>query len=157
MRRLTAPRLCDWEARLHDHVAAAFERPHAYGPHDCMVGTVGGCVEAVTGVDIGRAHRGKYRSAASATRYLRSLGFDSPEALLDVLLEQKAIGFAQRGDLALVPGNALPGMPVGWAIPAVVYGEYALAIGSDGERGGLHRVPRGEWLKAYAVGDDFGG
>jgi hypothetical protein len=34
-------------------------------------------------------------------------------------------------------------------------GADALVIGFSEERAGLHRIPRGQWLKAYAVGEQF--
>jgi hypothetical protein len=147
-------RLADWEQRLHAFVAAAHDQPHAYGAHDCVGGLAAGVIEAVTGEDLGRAHRGKYRTEAGAIRYLKRLGFDSPQALLEHHLEEKPIGFAQRGDLVLVPGNQVPGSPEGWALPAVCYGYVALAIGSDGTRAGLFPVPRSDWLKAFGVGHE---
>jgi len=150
-RRRAVQRLPDWEQRLHAYLEAAFDRPHDYGTHDCLLHAAAD-VLAVTGVDHAKKHRGKYKSQATAVRHLKGLGFDSPEALLDALLEEKPIGFAQRGDLVLVPGNVLPGVSAAWTLPAVVYGSDARVVGTDGEREGLHRVPRTQWLKAYAVG-----
>lgn len=150
-RRAARPRLPDWEQRLHALVAANFNRPHAYGSWDCML-LAAAVIEAVTGEDLGAAHRGKYRSVAGAVRHLGRLGFADPEAMLDSLLEVKPVGFAQRGDLALVPGNGLPGGDGKWAIPGIVAGDEALVIGTSAERSGLHPVPRAQWLKAWSVG-----
>jgi hypothetical protein len=144
-----------WEQRLHDYFVAVHDLPHAYGQHDCLLHAAN-TIRAVTGKDPARGHRRKYKSQASAVRYLERLGHDSPEAMLDSLLKQKPVGFAQRGDIVLVPGNAVPGMPEGWAIPATVFdGANALVIADGEERQGLHRIPRGQWLKAYAVGDSI--
>lgn len=151
-------RLPDWESRLHAFLEGAFDRPHAYASHDCLVGLTAGVLEALTGEDHAAEHRGKYRSQAGAVRHLKRLGYASPEALLDDRLEAKPIAFAQRGDLVLVPGNLIEDMPPSWSIPAVCYGDYALVIAEAAVLGGtprqgLGRVPRRYWLKAYAVGD----
>lgn len=143
-------RHAQWEERLHTLITANLDREHVYGRWDCLLGLAAETVQAVTGEDFARGHRGKYKSQASAVRYLKGLGFRSPAAMLDSLLEQKPIGFAGRGDLVLCPGSAL-GQP--WDIPGVCMGDFALVIGTDGEREGLHRIPRALWLKAWAVGD----
>lgn len=141
-----------WEQRLHALIEKRFNARHAYGRNDCLL-LMADAVKALTGKDLGRGHRGKYKSAASASRYLRSLGHETPESYLDSLFAEKPIGFAQRGDIVLVPGNSVPGQPESWALPAICYGDVALAIGASEEREGLHRIPRALWLKAYAVGE----
>lgn len=141
----------DWPERLADYLASVHEKPHHYGQHDCLLFPAG-AVKAVTGHDFGRGHRRKYKSQATAVRHLKGMGFDSPEALLDSLFEETPVGFAQRGDLALVPGDELPGGEMGWAIPAVVYGAEAAVINDSGEREGLVRIPRAQWVKAWKVG-----
>lgn len=135
----------NWEQRLSAFVSKSFERPHEYGGHDCLLFPAG-AVKAVTGKDFGRGHRGKYRSPASAVRHLKSMGFTSPEALLDSLFEERPVSFAQRGDLVLVPGDG------GWDFPGVCYGDTALVIADIEGREGLFESPRHEWLKAWAVG-----
>lgn len=134
------PRRSDWEQRLFAYLAAVSDRPHEYGRHDCMI-FVAGAVKALTGSDPARGHRGKYGSAATAARYLRSLGFDSFEALIDSVLPEKPIAKAMRGDIVL-DQEGMPGVCIG--------GE-ALFVGQrDGEQG-LVRVPRAAWVKAWAV------
>jgi hypothetical protein len=106
-----------WEQRLHEYIAKVHDLPHDYGSHDCLLHAAN-AVRAITGKDHERGHRGKYKSPASAVRHLKQLGFDSPEAMLDSLLEQKPIGFAQRGDIVLVPGNAVFVAPAAGDQPA---------------------------------------
>lgn len=137
----------DWEQRLSAYFAAVHEKPHKYGHHDCLLHPAN-AVKAITGHDYGRGHRGKYKDPASAVLYLRSIGFDNPEAMLASLLEEKPVGFAQRGDLVLVPGNET----LGWAIPGVCDGAVALVVADNGEREGLFRIPREQWLKAWKIG-----
>lgn len=135
-------RRADWEQRLVDFVEKNRARPYEYGSHDCLL-MPAGAVLAVTGKDFGRGHRRKYKSAASASAYLRSLGHDSPEAMLDGLFPVKPVGFAQRGDLVMAEDG----------IPALCMGGFALSVGSEGNTEGLVRVPRAQWVKAWAVGE----
>lgn len=147
-------RLPDWEPRLHAYLVSVADTPHDYGSNHCLLHAAN-AVRAVTGKDLARGHRGKFKDAIGAVRYLKSLGFDSPAAMIDSALEETPIGFAQRGDLVLVPGDALPGGEQGWDIPASCVGDVALVVGDDGVRRGLFRVPRSAWLKAWKVGASF--
>lgn len=131
-----------WDARLVSTVRDHFDKPHRWGEHDCLLWCAK-AVEAVTGEDHAAEHRGKYDSFAKAYRHLSTLGFDSPEAFLDSLFEEKPVGFAARGDLVLGANG----------IPMVCMGRFALCVGEDGEREGLFRVPRSDWVKAWAVGE----
>lgn len=132
-----------WEARLSAYLIAVRTAPHVYGAHDCLLHPAA-AVEAVTGVDLGSAHRGKYNSQASAVRHLKRLGFASPEALLDSLFDEVPVGFAQRGDLVLTPPNA----DGEWAIPGVCFGASAHCVSPHG----LVTEPRHRWLKAWKIG-----
>lgn len=130
-----------WEERFIAYLAEVADKPHAYGSHDCMT-HAGRVIEAVAGRDVYSEHLGKYTDERSSIRYLKSLGFASPEAMLDSLLRDVPIGFAQRGDLVLLPDG----------IPAPVVGSEAAMIGVDGgEKDGLVLVPRDAWLKAWVV------
>jgi len=146
---MTHTRHPQWEQRLHELVDANIDRPYKYGAWDCMLWPAA-AIQAVTGKNVGAPHRGKYRSAASASRYLRSIGFDSPEQMLDSIFEQKPIGFAMRGDLVLCR------TPTG-DNPGVCYGDYALVVGEQGEAEGLVKVPRSLWVKAWAIGEHHSG
>lgn len=144
-----------WEQRLGALIEGGASRPYVYGKWDCVMFPVD-AAKAVTGKDHGRGHRGKYSTAAGAARYLKKLGFDSPEAALDSLFAEKPAGFAQRGDLVLCRTGSGDN-------PGVCMGAHALVVGvarspaSSGPPGaevaGLIRVPRDLWLKAWAVGD----
>lgn len=139
-------RRADWEQRITALVDEVRDKPYAYGSHDCLLWPAA-VVKAVTGKDYGRGHRGKYRSAASAYRYLQSLGFNSPESYLDSLFDEKPVGFAQRGDLVLASDG----------IPAGCMGAFALSVGVEGNTEGLVKVPRSDWVKAWAVGEHHSG
>lgn len=130
-----------WEQRLVDLVAEMHDHPHEWGKHDCLLWSAA-VVKAVTGKDHGRGHRGKYNSHIGAYRYLNRIGFASPEAMIDSHLEEKPVGFAQRGDLVLAADG----------IPAVCMGGFALSVGEEGNRLGLVKIPRSDWVKAWRVG-----
>ena len=132
-----------WERRLGDTLRGARLLPHAYGTHDCLLHAAD-AVEAVIGVDLGSAHRGKYKSQATAVHHLKKLGFASPEALLDSLFEEVPVGFAQRGDLVLTPANR----DCEWAIPGVCMGAAAQCVSPAG----AVTEPRARWLKAWKIG-----
>jgi hypothetical protein len=130
-----------WEARLHEFVAKNRNRPYEPSRFDCLL-MPAEAVRAVTGKDHGRGHRGKYKSTASAYRYLQTLGFKSPDEYLDSLFPEKPVGFAQRGDLVLASDG----------IPALCMGTFAYSVGQEGNTEGLVRVPRSDWVKAWRVG-----
>jgi hypothetical protein len=144
-RRLASiPRLPDWPERLHELVTANFARPHEFGQWDCLL-FPGAVVTALLGDDVADEHVGRYRSFSSAYAYLASLGFTSAEGLIDSLLDEKPIGFAGTGDLVLADDG----------IPGLCMGDFALSVG-EGEAG-MVRVPRAQWVKAWAVGDHHSG
>lgn len=129
-----------WEARLVKLVRSRMTAPYNPSRHDCLMWPAD-LAEAVTGKDHARGHRGKYKSTATGYRYLREvMGFDSPEALLDSLFEQKPPGFAHRGDIVM-PDDG---------IPAACMGAYALSVGEAAV--GLVNIPRNSWVKAWRVG-----
>jgi len=128
-----------WESRLNEFVVKNRKRPYEPSRFDCLL-MPAEAVKAVTGKDHGRGHRGKYKSTATAYRYLKSLGFDSPEAYLDSLFDEKPVGFAQRGDLVLARTETGDN-------PGVCMGAYAYVAGEDG----LLKAARVLWLKAWAV------
>lgn len=135
-------RLRDWPERLSMFHASVRDKPHAYGRHDCLLYPAG-AVEAVTGVDLAAGHRGKYRSAAGASRYLRSIGFASAEALIDSLLPSRLVSFARRGDIVMGADG----------IPGVCLGERAAFVGVGEERAGLVTVATVECVRAWSVGE----
>lgn len=140
----------DWEPRLLAYLEKVRDKPHVYGKHDCML-FVADVVKSQTGKDPAWGHRGKYTTRLGSAKYLKTLGFNSPEAMLDSLFEEKPIGFAQRGDIALcaLPDPDNPEVIIG--IPGVCFGSDALIVGQHGESEGLVRIPRVVWLKAWAV------
>lgn len=130
----------DWEARLNALIAEKRHAEHAYGRHDCMT-WFADAVKAETGTDFGRGHRGKYRTALSAAKYLKSLGFDRPQDMVASLLPEKPVARAGRGDIVIDQEG----------IPGVVIGNEALFVGMQDGVHGLVRQPRATWARAFHV------
>lgn len=130
-------RLPDWEERLAAYLDAAADRAPVFGEHDCVLHGASAAA-AVTGFDFAADWRGQYRGEVGAARFLRKLGFDTVEALLDAQLPRRDIAFVRRGDLVLGPEGAC-GVWIG--------GKAAFA--SDG----LVTVPREQLTAAWSVGE----
>ena len=131
-----------WEERLAACIAENQDKAYDPSLHDCLMWPAK-AVKAVTGQDLARGHRKKYKGVVDGYRHLRAMGFKSTESYLDNLFPEKPIGFAQRGDLILAADG----------IPGVVdsTGDYALSVGEG--TAGLVRIPRTEWVKAWGVGE----
>lgn len=128
----------DWEARLAAYLEPLRLRLFEWGVHDCCTFT-GGAVEAMTGVDPMAEFRGKYRSAASSIRALRTLGAGDLERTLDTKFQPVTPALAQRGDIIM--HNGLLG---------ICLGAVAVCVGREGEREGLMLFSRAEWINPRA-------
>jgi hypothetical protein len=139
---------CDnWEAALRARVEAARARPFAWGANDCAL-FAADCVEAMTGVDLAAAFRGKYASPSGARRALMRYGEGSLEATVTAILgEPVAATLARRGDVVLFRSFPPDSPPEGIEALAVCLGEVAASPGPKV----MTYVPMGEWLKAWRV------
>lgn len=138
--QMTLTRHPEWEARLNAWLEQCADKPHAWGSHDCVL-FAAGVSRAVTGFDPGQRHRGQYRSAAGSSRYLRSLGWDTPEAAFDAHYPRTECAMAQRGDLVLYAESI-----------GVCLGGIALFVGEEGGEPGLVRVAMNEVAAAWKLG-----
>lgn len=93
-------RLDDWRPRFEQVIDDMRLKPFAWRDNDCGPALVGRSVEALTGVDIAVAYRGKYSDAASALRLVRSHGFDDLADLVASLLPEIHPSRARVGDIA---------------------------------------------------------
>lgn len=133
-----APMLPDWEPRFNAWLEEAAARPHDFGRHDCLL-MPAGAILAQTGRDHGRGHRGRYRTARGAARYLRRLGFDTAGELLDSILPRIPAALAQRGDI-VATGEGVAGVCTGGEALFLVEGGAAVSL------------PRSSWSGAWAIG-----
>lgn len=92
----------DWRARLHAEIEAHRREVFAWGARDCALGLAAGAVEAMTGTDLRRGWRGKYRTAAGALRALRASGYETLGDAAAAVLPEVHPAFARDGDLALI-------------------------------------------------------
>lgn len=133
-------RIPDWDDRLYGWINACQRCPFSWGRMDCMM-FAAGAVKAMTGADLARGHRGRYRSQASALRYLAQIGHVDVPAFLSSLLPQIPCALARRGDLVTFKGNA-----------GVCIGSDALFLPQEGAEPGLVRLPLRAWEQAWRVG-----
>lgn len=136
-------RLPNWEPRLLATVREWSGAEHRYGSRDCMLWAAA-AVKAVTGEDLAKGHRGRYRSAAGAARYLRGLGFDSPAAMVAAHLPEIPAALARRGDIVADPDG----------VPGVCLGAKVAFVGAEGSRPGLVTRPTVQCGQAWRVGDE---
>lgn len=109
----------DWKPRLHAYLTACATRAFRPGQHDCMLWAAGD-IEALTGVDLAAAWRGRYTTLAGGRRILRKAGFTDEFALADAYLPRAPLAYAAPGDLAAIEGDY--GLAMGIVQGAQVYG-----------------------------------
>lgn len=69
-----------WQLRLAQFLGDAARRPFQPGRHDCAL-FAAGAVHAMTGLDLARGWRGKYRTLAAGQRALERAGYTDHVAL----------------------------------------------------------------------------
>lgn len=128
----------DWDARLAAYLEPLRARPFEWGRHDCCT-FAAGAVEAMTGVDPMPEFRGRYSTAIGSARALRRFGAGDLASTLDRKFEGISASLAQRGDIVMTGG-----------LLAIAWGDFAFAVGSEGDREGLIRMERSRWIEARA-------
>lgn len=103
---LQLTRLPDWDRRLARLASSIGVEPGIWGQSDCLMTAAAG-IEAVTGVDIMRPWRGRYKSAAGAARLMRKEGCETVEEVLGSFFGLPEIGrlLAMRGDVGVVESD----------------------------------------------------
>lgn len=93
----------EWRARFAAEMDRQRQIPFSWGAHDCFLGLVTEAVRAITGADIGRGFRGRYKSARKAAAVLQEDGFASLGDLMASLLpELEHPSRAGVGDVGIV-------------------------------------------------------
>lgn len=133
-------RLPEWRARLANYLGAVSARRFRPGRHDCAI-FAAGAVEAITGLDLADAWRGKYISLGAGRAMLRAKGFQDHLALAVALFPEVPPALAQVGDLAALPGDA------GFAALGVIQGPGVYVL----TPAGLSVVSRLHVEKAFSV------
>jgi hypothetical protein len=128
-------RLPDWDARLAAYLEPLRLSPFGpYGRYDCCIFAAGGVI-AMTGVDPMPEFRGRYSTRIGYLRALKRYGAGTLPATLDTKFDRIPASLAQRGDLIMTGGHL-----------AIAFNEFAFAVGEAGEREGLLRLERAEWV-----------
>lgn len=132
-----------WRARLAAEMDRQRRIPFAWGRHDCAIGFAAAIVEAVTGTDLARGFRGKYRGPTAALRLLRTRGAATLEDFAAQLLPEIHPIDAQVGDLGIVLSDG----PVAEGF-CMVDTSGLVVLTEDGHG----RRPRTDMIRAFAVG-----
>jgi hypothetical protein len=99
-------RFQNWPELLAEKIERSRELSFAWGIHDCAL-FCADAIFAMTGIDLASDLRGTYKTEKGAQRRIRTLGFESLEALVSERLESIPIVQAGRGDLVLHHNGAL--------------------------------------------------
>jgi ferric-dicitrate binding protein FerR (iron transport regulator) len=128
----------DWEARLAAYLDSVRVRPFEWGTHDCCL-FAAGAVEAMTGVDPMPEFRGAYSTQRGARRALATHGASKLSLTLDTKFARVPASLAHRGDIVMHAGAI-----------GIAGAGFLFMVGSEGEREGLIKVPRCEWIDPLA-------
>ncbi|WP_417257347.1 DUF6950 family protein [Celeribacter sp.] len=134
----------DWRGRLSAFLDETRRDGFAWGKHDCALGLACGAVEAITGADLRKGWRGKYKTNKGALRALKKRGFDNVgDAFAAELPEYDNLLMAGVGDIAVVQSDDefLEAM-------AVVDVSSLIILTSEGQG----RIPRSRMVRAFKVG-----
>lgn len=135
-----------WEGRLAALVSARALVPFAWGTNDCVT-FAADAVQAVTGRDPIADIRGTWSCERTAARAVGSFygAYGDMHHVLDAMAQRSwwprvPVGFARRGDLAIVPHEGRPTV-------AVVTGQAAMSPGPKG----LVAVPMTAATRAWTI------
>lgn len=133
-------RFPDWETRLCAYLAPLRDKPFEWGTHDCCT-FAAGAVEAMTGEDTIPEFRGAYSDQASADEALSKVGRGTLIRTMNAKFARVPVGHAHRGDIVMIKGGGL----------AIAMGDVAIQVGEIGQRQGLIRRQRADWIRAWSV------
>lgn len=132
----------DWRSRLGAYVASVRVEPYAFGKQDCWL-FVAGAIEAMTGTDHAKKHRGRYKTARGALGIMKRAGAEDMAAFAGLHLEEiDAPVFAQIGDVVAIPTDDAFGYSLG-----ILNGERVLVVTPSG----IDTRDRSEATRAFEV------
>lgn len=137
-------RLDNWRQRYAAEMDRQRQLPFRWGTHDCFLGMVTGAVDALTGADLGRGFRGRYKSERKAAAVLAEDGFASLADLMASLLPEIPPAFARVGDVGVLKSE---GEDVGEAL-CLVDASGVIVMTAEGHG----RRPREDMIRAFKVG-----
>lgn len=117
----------DWRSQLGAYVASVRAEPYAFGKQDCWL-FVAGAIEAMTGTDHAKKHRGRYKTARGALDIMKQAGAADMADFTGLHLEEiEAPVFAQIGDVMAIPTDDAFGYSLG-----ILNGEQVLVVTPNG-------------------------
>ncbi len=125
--------------QLFDYLLAANQQSFRPGQHDCAL-FAAGWVREVTGQDLARGYRSKYRSLKRGGQVLAEAGFESHVAMAAAHLPEIAPAFAMPGDVVVVADDAF----------GILIGDRVAVLSP----GGVGYVSRLDVHRAFAVRPD---
>ena len=132
----------DWEQRLADYISPLLnDARFVWGESDCALYTAD-AIKAMTGHDIAADFRDKYSTAMGSARALKAYGGGDLKSTFDMLLPERPVSMARRGDAVMHDGAV-----------GVCMGAFALFMLLPDEGDGLERIDRSEWSHAWSVGE----
>lgn len=114
----------NWRLGLGNYLSAVARKKFKPGSHDCAL-FVAGAVEAMTGTDFAKGHRG-YRTLKQGRAKLKKKGYSDHVAYAADQLPEIPVLMAQVGDIAVVDDGA------GEDVLGVVQGSGVYALGLEG-------------------------
>lgn len=94
----------DWQIQLMQYIAERARTPIDPSAPVCAE-FAAGAIEAMTGVRLGLAWRGKYPTVVAGLRALRAAGYADHVALAADMFEEIPAAFACPGDIAVLRGR----------------------------------------------------
>lgn len=133
----------DYRSKLFAVIADYEGKPFEYGKRDCAI-FGGAVIEALTGTNPAQDFIGKYKTAKSGLKVIKTAGYASQADWLAKHGTEVPVSMAQFGDLAVIPGDEnLSGFTIG-----VVGGSFLIAM----REVGLVRLPLSVASTVYRVG-----
>ncbi len=95
----------DWEVRLDKYIHECANKDYSWGEHDCVL-FAAGCIYAMTGIDLGKPFRGKYKTKRGAIGILKRRFGGGLEILCEKMAQKHKwlevrTTMAQRGSVVL--------------------------------------------------------
>lgn len=101
----------NWDTLLSNYLCDCRDKPFRWGSHDCIMHAIN-AVKAMTGYDIAKRYRGKYKSELSAYRIIESDFDGQMDNVFNNHLGQHltSYGYIKRGDV--IKTSAISDQPV---------------------------------------------
>lgn len=116
-----------WRDAYSSVIDDLYLKPFVWGKNDCAVGLVGKVITAITGEDLVSDFVGKYDSAQSGFRLVKSMGYNTLVELVADILPECHVSESNVGDIAAVKTDDMLQYALG-----VVNGERILVLTPDG-------------------------